>query len=380
MKQQQNRRSGLTLTELLVVIAIIVIVTSVLAPLLTSSLEGREVREAARMVNAYFQQAQAKAKELNRPVGVMIRRSPATDLDRDKDLDFGFQLSLAEVPPPFMGFTSSARIRLEILDSGVPTGLALINDNLPVFRKLVAPNDFIRFNLRGPKYRILRIAGNKLEFDTSDARDVRYAQAATLASNWMKFEVFRRPQSISSTPLELPTGAGIVLNLSGVGMDNATNTGEEDLQDIKNAANVSMRPRQKYIGLTEFQRVASQRFTDMPLTIMFNPSGGVERIYRVLPKPGEEYDNLIGRIPPKRPQDKIYLFMGKQGVDRWTNLDDGSNMWITIDPQSGLVTTAPNAIPLTPVASNPTATLQQKLGAVASSRQLAATGQSMGGQ
>ena len=35
----------------------------------------REVREAARQVNAYIQRARARALELGRPVGVVIRRS-----------------------------------------------------------------------------------------------------------------------------------------------------------------------------------------------------------------------------------------------------------------------------------------------------------------
>ena len=107
----RNRR-GLTLTELLVVVAILVTVTAVLAPLLTSSFEGREVREAARQVNAYFRQAQAKARELGRPVGVMIRRSPSTNSGPNNDFDFGYQLSLAEEPPPYTGVTSFARARV----------------------------------------------------------------------------------------------------------------------------------------------------------------------------------------------------------------------------------------------------------------------------
>ena len=369
-----NRR-GLTLTELLVVVAIVVIVTSVLAPLLTPSLEGREVREAARQVNAYFQQARARARELGRPVGVMIRRSPAGDLARD----FGYQLSLAEEPPPYTGVNSFSRARV-LTFNNVPSGQAMIRDSADPnsFQRFVQPNDLIRFNLRGPKYRVLQVKAAtqqeqqlynspyKVVFDTIGTPIVHFADP-----NSVHFEVFRRPRSTSSTPLELPTGTAIVMNLSGVGMDfvsDLTPDGEES-QYVGNS------PRQKYIGLTEFQRFSEAGFANLPLTIMFTTSGGIDRVFRILPPP-ETIANP--NFPPKRPQDKIYLFLGKDGVDRWTNLQDESNLWITIDPANGSVNTAPNALPpgvMVSAVSN-----IQKLGAVASSRQLAATGQSMGGR
>lgn len=400
MKPTKYRRSGLTLTELLVVVAIIVIVTSVLAPLLSGTFEGREIREAARQINAYFQQAQARAKELNRPVGVMIRRSavippaPGETFTRENDLDFGFQLSLAEVPPPYTGFSTTAKAHIELGPNGLPTNqVRIVGEPPQAFTRLVAPNDFIRFSYRGPKYRILAINPSNLvlTIDLSDQPRVRFAPArqrgtSTFAAP-LKFEIFRRPQAISSTPLELPTGSGIVMNLSGVGLDPVTalSGGEEEQRDdgARNSAGQVRFPRQKYIGLTEFQRPAVPRLQDMPITIMFNPSGGIERVYRVLPTPGQEYSTTFQQIPPKRPQDKIYLFVGRQGVTRWENLDDGSNLWIVIDPQTGLVTTAPNTIsdnqgnPLNAVGR---ADLTAKLGAVATSRQLAATGQSLGGQ
>lgn len=390
MKQSQYRRSGLTLTELLVVIAIIVIVTAVLAPVLTSSLEGREVREAARQINAYMQQAQARAKELNRPVGVMIRRTPALPgqpLDREQDLDFGFQLSLAEVPPPYAGFTPSSRAFVQLLDTtGVPTGSVRIFQD-PAFFRLVVVNDFIRFNYRGPKYRILRLdpSSSSILIDLAEAETKLFAPATkrgTLKfSAPLKFEVFRRPKSISSTPLELPTGAGVVLSLSGAGVSipNAANADGEE-----SSLSTPLPARQKYIGLTEFQRPQRdipprylEEVQNQPLTILFSPTGEVEWVYRVLATKGTEANQFWSRYPPKRPQDKLYLFVGKQGVTRWQNLDDGSNLWITIDPQTGLVTTAPNSIPLDSVAQR--STLVDRLRGVAESRQLAATGQSMGG-
>lgn len=379
-----RRRRGLTLTELLVVIAILVTVTAVLAPLLTSSFEGREIREASRQINAYFQQAQTRARELGRPVGVMIRRSPSTNLGPNGDFDFGYQLSLAEEPPPYTGMSSFARARI-VTSQNVPTGIALIRDSAAdpkSFQRYVQPNDLIRFNLRGPKYRVLEVGSAnvgdfnyQVAFDVTGAPVIQYAQP-----NTVEFEVFRRPRSTSSTPLELPTGSAIVMNLSGVGMDFVSETDSVDgveVQDFLAGTN----SRQKYIGLLEFTRPAAaagdpaMSDPDMPLTIMFSPTGEIDRIYRILPPP----EMIANRLyPPKKPQDKIYLFVGKDGVGRWENLNDTSNIWITIDPQSGAISTAPNA--LTPGTVAGATTDLAKLGAVASSRQIAATGQSMGGQ
>lgn len=398
MKQAHHRRAGLTLTELLVVVAIIVIVTAVLAPLLNSTFEGREIREAARQINAYMQQAQARAKELGRPVGVMIQRTPipaGVTVPADADFDEGYQLSLAEVPPPYTGFTPAARAYVQVpLNGGAPTGIVRIADP-GFFSGIVATNDFIRFNFRGPKYRIRRfnqnsgsivIAANEHGLSNPETPgSVRFAPASTEDGNHysapLKFEVFRRPKATGSTPLELPAGAAVVLNLSGGGVaaPNSYNAaGEETSTDS------ALQSRQRYIGLTEFQRpseIVAKRYRDQvqnqPLTILFEPSGEVRWIYRVLPTLGEELAPYWSNFPPKRPQEKVYLFVGRQGVPRWNNLDDGSNLWITIDPQSGLITTAPNAIPLDKVANRPA--LIDRIRGVSESRQIAATGQSMGG-
>lgn len=385
-------RRGLTLTELLVVVAILVAVTAILAPLLTSSMEGREVREAARQVNAYFQQARARAKELGRPVGVVIRRSEAAD----PNFDFGYQLSLAEEPPPYKGLSSLARAR--VLAQSEPTQrTALISDpgtGIVALRKFVQPNDQIRFNLRGDRYRVLRVRpATSTQIDANEANPPFAFQVvfetvgkqpinfATL--NSVQFEVFRRPRSTSSTPLELPNGAALVMNLSGVGMDYVSEAlavnGDSQLDGVESPWASS--PRQQYIGLLEFGRPGAEMnaaYANNPLTIMFNPNGGIDRIYRILPNANLVVDNTYLLARPKRPQDKVYLFVGKSGVDRWTNLNDGSNLWITIDPQTGLVSTAPNDLPQGSLAS--TTTPLERLRAVASSRQIAATGQSLGGQ
>ena len=413
-------RAGLTLTELLVVIAILVVVTSVLAPLLTSSLEGREVREAARQINAYFQQAQAKARQLGRPVGVVLQRSP------NIDQDYAYQLSLAEQPPPFRGLTSADRATIRVATSGSgkiattfypknqgdPAGIAGIvmpGMGSPLgFLRVVQPNDEIRFNFRGPKYRIVSVeqTGNfypdptfLITFLVDPSDTTTYVMG-----NSVPFEIFRRPRMSASTPLELPAGTAILMNYSGVGLDFASNSASGIETQVS-----GINPRQQYIGLTEFQRLQPDKtlegfpgdFPDAvysslrqaPLTIMFSPDGSIDRIYRVLPPAGMLAPanlTFLAQVPPKRPQDKLYLFVGKDALDTMestvqvgteelgvNNYLDTTNLWIAIDPQTGLVTTSPH-VPDPSI--DPSQGMKRFLGAIAVSRQIAASGQSMGGQ
>ena len=398
----KTQRSGLTLTELLVVVAILVAVTAVLAPLLTSPFEGREIREAARQINAYFQQAQMRAKELGRPVGVVLRRAPS-ETALTSEQDFVYQLSLAEEPPPYRGESAFSMARVAVTgtagtNSGVLTGTAMIRDTS--FRFFAEPNDLIRFNLRGPKYRILTVtaldatANGGFSFEvTFDQRTENTAGVRFAAANLVSFEVFRRPRATTSTPLELSAGSAIVMNLSGVGTNVASQT------TLANGSESSVTPltgplASPYVGLVEFQRATEDEFPaqissnlppniqDLPLTIMFNPNGGVDRIYRVMPTDlqaqNPAFDLVFASLPPKRPQDKIFLFVGKAAENRVVNLSDGNNIWVAIDPQTGSVTTAPNVLPLGFDATTAT-DVAQLLPFVAGARQIAATGQSMGG-
>ena len=369
MARNIPKRRGVTLTELLVVVAIIIIVTAVLVPMLSPILEGREVREAARQVNVYIQRARARALELGRPVGVVIRRS-------DSDPDIAYQLSLAEQPPTFTGFSNASRALVTSNNIAQLVMSTTSNTDSPPPPEskeamlLIQCNDYVRFNFRGPKYRILRkdIAKSRIQFEVAfDQPLVHYPENQPL-----HYEIFRRPRQTAATPLELPTGTALIMNLSGVGLD---------------ATRLAVQPGlSPSIGMMEFQSLITDEQEDVgsvqpdqmpPLTIMFNPNGEVQRIYRVFPPAiaGNSPPWTVS-YPPKRPQAAIYLFLGKDGVSNpLVNLADTSNLWIRIDPRSGATTTAPNTVP-----SDQAVASANIAAVVASSRQLAASGQSVGGR
>jgi type II secretory pathway pseudopilin PulG len=374
MARNFPKRRGVTLTELLVVVTIIIIVTAVLVPMLSPILEGREVREAARQVNTYIQRARARALELGRPVGVVIRRS-------DSNPDIAYQLSLAEQPPTFTGFSDASRAL--VTSNNIAQLVMSTNSNTDALPEsaeamlLIQCNDYVRFNFRGPKYRILRkdIENRRIQFEvTFDQSPVHYP-----ANQPLHYEVFRRPRQTAAMPLELPTGTALIMNLSGVGLDTTR---------------LAVQPgHSPSIGMMEFQSLNIGEQEDVgsvqpdqmpPLTIMFNPNGEVQRIYRVFPPAmAGNCPPWMVLYPPKRPQAAIYLFLGKDGVflnqqgvsDPRENLKDASNLWIRIDPRSGAITTAPNAVP-----SNVAVDSENIAAVVAQSRQLAASGQSVGGR
>ena len=70
-----RERRGITLLELLIVITILVMITATSIPLLLTGVEGRRMREAARLVSSYITLAKSHAIETGRPCGVMLQVS-----------------------------------------------------------------------------------------------------------------------------------------------------------------------------------------------------------------------------------------------------------------------------------------------------------------
>ena len=65
-----NRRMGVTLIEMLVVVAIMMFMLTIAAPMFRTDQDGSVARDTARALNAYIQEARAKAIATGRPCGV----------------------------------------------------------------------------------------------------------------------------------------------------------------------------------------------------------------------------------------------------------------------------------------------------------------------
>lgn len=165
-------RHGLTLVELMVVVGIALLLASVALPMLRPALVNRKIREAARQVNGFFASARTRAEALGRPVGVWM--------DRDELNPRGSsQLFMAEVPRPYAGDFVGARAQLGDFVPAVAAGgsrdgvaetaifaaqqcgsLLVSAQNHPFYnvnRALIHRGDLIRFDHKGPHYRIQSI-------------------------------------------------------------------------------------------------------------------------------------------------------------------------------------------------------------------------------
>lgn len=98
-------RRGVTLVELLVVIFVMLLITAITIPVVAPAMKGRQVREAARMVDSYINGARTRALLAAHPYGVMLAR-------QQNNPSACTTLSYCEQPDPYAGDYTASKIRL----------------------------------------------------------------------------------------------------------------------------------------------------------------------------------------------------------------------------------------------------------------------------
>ncbi len=351
-----RRRAALTLVELLVVIGVASLLLAAAVPLLRLGLQDRKIREAARQVNAFIARAKARAAELGRPVGVLIRRANPAFANGSF---YSQQLFLAESPPPYAGDDSTA---FAIIPSPTDANIDGTPDFGPFSAQLqssalamlfVTPGDLIQFEFHQPLYEIKSLS----QPDPSNQPgtvDVVFAPLRIPSSTPpppasgnrpIPFQIYRSPIQLgaisttgqtvirsSGAPLDLPNG--VVIDLTVSGMEPSLNQ------------------------FTAADPSDSDTWTPSPVpdttdvVVMFAPDGSVDRVYHgvytsapggpVLKTVGRDASGMIffllGRIEQVNPADPF-----ARGPDVVANLMDTRNFWIAIAPQTGRVITAENA-------------------------------------
>ena len=313
---------GLTLVELLVVVTILVMLVGVVLPLASPALKGREIREAARQVNAVFAAARTRAIAEGRPVGVALLPNP-------NNPNQCFQLAFAKVPLPFSGLDSTWRARVGNPVAGYPNrfelefmyvGPSMDYESISaaqavtvnrILNKNFDDKFFIRFDFRGPYYE-----AGKYFVDLP-----ALVPPGSDVVPGLPFQITRSPQRSAAAAVDLPVGAYIDLRASGLGGTNFTD-------GVDNNG---------------------------PIFLMFNPDGSMDKIYF--------YDDM----PPNSPtpqvvgiRDELFLLIGNQKV---AGLVDGSgtptsdtsvavgfpnlvstagSMWAIVSSRTGVVRTADN--------------------------------------
>jgi prepilin-type N-terminal cleavage/methylation domain-containing protein len=151
-------RRGVTLVEMLIVISIMAILT-VAALKLMQPVEDRRVREAARAVNVYISSARNRAMEIGRPCGVIFRRANGTNFPTASMV-----LDQCEVPPPYAGDETNSLVKVQDWTFR-PDGLKYFKDGRIVLKvqikdgqfssNLLRPGDLMQLNGQGPFYTLI---------------------------------------------------------------------------------------------------------------------------------------------------------------------------------------------------------------------------------
>jgi hypothetical protein len=272
------------------------------APMISSMMKDRKVREAARELSTFIMLAKARATETGRPAGVIIVR------DNDNQLpNSAYQVFLCESPPPFVGEFLNARVVLDPVPSGSTIVRAMFNPPQSIITatpNFVQPGDLIRLDYKGPIYEIISANDSEVQFKARDGMNPPIPGNMTVAPG-VPFQIYRQPVPASGNPLELPIGVVVDLEYSGVGL-----TGRETAV-ANGAPNVP------------------------PITITFQPTGGVDRVFGINATIPSTIHLLVGRVEQisalQIPADPVI-----------SNISDPTTFWVSIGHLTGHVTTAEN--------------------------------------
>lgn len=331
-------RLGITLIELLVVMFIMLILTTVALPMLQPDDDSRRIREAARMINVYLGSARSRAMETGRPCGVVLQRMEGQP-------NAAFILRQAEVPPPYAGDTTGASATVQDVTSPPTSTTRVVQINFQnscISDGLFTSGDLIQLNHQGPWLTIFQPTGQNYDSDGDGFFDTMTisAQADLSAGGqlpWpsgstsapVPFEIKRQPRQTSvAAPLQLPTPVVVDLFYSGMDPLDPTALPNDPL------------------GNTHLLRTTVTTGAVDPV-LLFSPNGSLEAVY---------YDNA-GAIAVRAVTSPLYLLLGTSERVRDPVADPYSgtpadeelpnwivptSKWISVSPQTGVVTTEQN--------------------------------------
>ncbi len=345
---------------MLITIAIMLMLVTAAVTIMPSLAESRRTREAARMVNIYLSTARNRAMESGRPCGVTFHLLAGTRCVLTADQ--------CEVPPCYEGQTEQSMARVDTAAGTVHFVDATGGDEvLPA--NMVRLGDLIQFNRQGVIYSISGLADangflNGSSFSIA-AYDPSPAPSLPSYAQPVPFRIFRSPVKSGAEPLQLPAGAVVDVPWSGTGsayIDPQWNSGTRYTMGQTVGYN-----GQIYVAIYDVSGVTPsangrswRQLTS--LTVQFSSTGAADRLY---------FNSTY-----VRPTDQIYLLIGKRermanpfvggntNESTLTNWQDLKNLWVTVNPHTGLINTEP-------VASG---------GDVAAARALATQGIGMGGK
>lgn len=362
----------MTLVELLVVVFIILLVAAVMAPRLQPIMDHGRIREAARSIQLYLSSARNQAMATGRSCGVLIEPLPA---------DNGCSMTLKQVETP-LAYGGDMPNSTVMSVSGTVANQYSFPCTLgsaaspPVYAILAIqfsnwpsvplyPGDQIQVGYQGFWYIVAPSKGSILVPNLNPDIPLNTVNSAG---------------AVGTTPLTIPGGQQIQCIFVYVDVSHGEQPGllasgtsgayKVLLWPTKSAAGDLQLPSPTVIDLTwsghdpvsaTDSPTWSLPTTTAPPLIMFAPDGSVDRSYV------RSSDGTYNGVMPMTP---MYLLVGmrKNIVHNTTanpnavatnpnaNINDFNNLWVSIDPATGLIVVAdPAALPATqpPSTTNP---------------------------
>lgn len=217
-----TRRAGFTLLELLVVITILSLLSVIVLPNLSGSVNSRRYRDAARNVSAFIARCQSRAIGASASRGVMLQPlsgNTASSID----------LYFADTPEPYAGEMIDSVAALDYSSFNYITGTSVpIAFDLATQARLLTANfcltgDTIQFGGTGAKYKLVLTGAAAAPLrvgmwfeDNQNPRNTAWPQPPTTGGG-LPFRIWRQPTRGTGGGLQIAKGACIDLAASTMG-------------------------------------------------------------------------------------------------------------------------------------------------------------------
>lgn len=304
---------GVTLVELLIVITIMSALALLVIPQVRTISRERGMREAARTVQAVFEEASSRARSEGFAAVVIARNTnfyryvnnTATPLDPvgEKVYYHGATLYQMRLPPAWTGNQDNAAAWIADYPASPRTDDFHVRVEAPYDSRIVIePGSWISFGRSPVRYRILGSfaapgpgcpAVNPADPPQTDLICVRDSFAPDLVAMGVTsntFTVRRRPEVVLDSAVSLPRGYFINLNYSGAidvprggglpDLDANDYTWTDLVQKLPVVDRTAVDP--VYAAANVLNPVAYPQYVDVnsqPVVITFGSRGGIDRIY-----------------------------------------------------------------------------------------------------
>lgn len=364
-------RCGVTLIELLIVMGILTILATISLGTVKGLLKDQKISQAARLVEQYMESARVRALVSGRPVAVFLERVALTGDGGAVPANFtSTRLSIGEVFPPYSGDTLGARGVLQDLNGdGHAEHIAFVpidvvsGFGITGLDGFIQPEDTIEFDGYDGRFRTGApsiVAGQMVVPFANQPANRRAPISLPVNVNHppqVGFKIYRRPTKSLVGAITLPRGTCIDLSASGLGPRSA---GAGELTAVSPFSLSPTAAGSVAPGGAGPQTPASYS----RIAIMFSGEGRLANVLtetRLAPAAAvvREVDAsqilylMVGRTDQVVPGDTFNLAQLTQSLltrsapsdadPVRSNLLDSANIWISCNPFTGELKSAPVA-------------------------------------